>query len=119
MFHRIDKINQLLKKEIAMIIQRELHREPPGFITITQVITTHDLRSAKVFLSVMGDSRTVTDTMRILEDQAVHIQHLLSKRVRLKFTPVLAFVVDDSLDKSMKVTEILDEIKNKSDTAER
>ena len=60
---RLDRVNQLIREEISLLLQRELKDPRLGFVTVTEVETTKDLRSAKVFVSVLGDDTQWTASM--------------------------------------------------------
>lgn len=108
---RQNKLNQLLKKEISNIIHNELNDPRLGFITITRVELTQDLRYAKVFFSVLGKDQDYERTKKALDSALGFIRRLIAQRIRLRFTPEIAFKEDRSAEYTLKVQEMLDQIK--------
>jgi len=98
-------------KEIADIIRREI-RDPKiaGVVSITDVEISHDNSSAKVFFSVFGDENVKKETAKALESNTPRIRHEVGKRVRLRHTPALHFIEDSSLERGVKVTELINKI---------
>ena len=107
------RVGELLKREIADILCREIKNPRMGFVTVTDVDVTKDLRIAHVAVSVMGDDEHKQETLRCLTAAAGFIQRELSARVRLRYMPRLKFQLDTSLDYSIHISELLDEIKEK------
>ena len=109
MKHRLLRVNELLKRELSGIIGREITFEN-GLVSINQVDVTADLKSAHVFVSVLGaDGPTVIDQ---LEAHRGALQSELAKHVVLKYTPRLVFHLDDSIERGTRVIEILQEIES-------
>lgn len=107
---RVEKVQELMKQELSQIILRELKDPRIGFVTITKVAATPDLREAKCYVSVMGDEGKVRDTMRGLQSSLGYIRKEIGRRIRLRFTPELSFEVDRSLDYSTHIQELLNRI---------
>lgn len=97
---RVEKVQELMKQEISKIILRELKDPRIGFVTVTSVECTGDLREAKVYVSLMGSEQQVKDCWAGLQSSLGFIRREIGKRIRLRFTPELSFVVDKSLDYS-------------------
>jgi len=112
---RVDRINSLLKEVITEVIRMDVknpHVHP--LFTITRVEVTKDLHQAKVFISVIGNEKDREETMHALKQAAGFIGQAASKKVSLRFFPSLFFYYDDSMDKHMRIEEILSEIKKKT-----
>jgi len=107
---RIARVEHLIQRELSGIIRDALKDPRIGFVTVTGVKVSADLRHAKAFVSVMGDERTKRETMEGLGSAAGYIQRLLGSRVTLKFTPHLEFIRDDSTDYGFHIMEILKKI---------
>lgn len=107
---RQDKVGEALKREIGSIIHDELKDPRLGFITITRVELTPDLRYAKVFFSVLGKDEEYKKTKEALDSALGFIRRLIAQRISLRFTPEIAFKEDRSVEYSIKIQEILDEI---------
>ena len=91
------------------IIRRDLKDPRIGFITVTGVETSPDLRSAKVFVSVLGEQPERDDALAGLRSSAGFLQLQIGRELRMRRTPTLDFVYDDSVDKGMRITELLNE----------
>ena len=109
---RIQRVNSLLKEVLSEVIMHDIkHRNIPELITITEVDTAADLTSAKVFISLIADSRQKkNEVVAQLQAMSGYIATLASKKVTLRYFPSLTFKVDDSIDNYMKIDEILKKI---------
>jgi len=112
---RVDKVTEALKQEISNIIQRDLEDPRIGFITITRVEMTADLRYAKVFFSVLGSEEDYNKTKEALDSALGLIRKIVTQRVRLKFAPEIVFKEDRSSEYSIKIQAVLDEIKEQDE----
>ncbi len=101
---RNQRINGLLLREISDIVPRLKDRHV-GFTTVLRVLVSRDMRHAKVFVSVLGEKKQ--PTVDALNKAAGFIQHELSQRVELRFMPHLVFILDQSLDHSLHIGEVL------------
>jgi len=108
---RQDKLAEALKKEISDIINNELNDPRLGFVTITHVEVTQDLRYAKIFFSVLGKGEDYKKTKTALDSGLGFIRKLVAQRIRLRFAPEIVFKEDKSGEYSIKIQKILDEIK--------
>lgn len=104
---RVAKLQELMKQEISQIILRELKDPRIGFVTVTQVEVTGDLREAKVYVSLMGSEHQVEDCWRGLQSSLGYIRREIGRRIRLRFTPEIAFALDKSLDYSEHIQKLL------------
>ena len=109
MKHRLERVNELLKRELGDLLTREITFDGV-LVTVQQVDITPDLKHAHVFISVMGSLEQSKAAMAKLHDSRKHLQHLLSKRVVLKYTPHLHFKLNDSIERGTRVISILEEI---------
>ncbi|MFH1888611.1 MAG: 30S ribosome-binding factor RbfA [Candidatus Omnitrophota bacterium] len=108
---RYDKVGEALKREIGNIIQFELKDPRLGFITVTRVEITPDLRYAKVFFSVLGKEEEHKKTKEALDSALGFIRRLIAQRIRLRFVPEISFKEDRSIEYSIRIQEALDEVK--------
>ncbi|MEO7167638.1 MAG: 30S ribosome-binding factor RbfA [Spartobacteria bacterium] len=108
MKHRLLRVNELLKRELSSLLVRELNFKNL-LVTVNQVDVTPDLKSAHVFISVLG-SKGRKEVLPKLEASRAALQADLSKHVVLKYTPHLVFHLDDSIERGDRVLEILQEI---------
>ena len=109
-YKRTDRIGDQIRSEIADIIARRLNDPRIGFVTVTAVEVSEDLRHAKVFVSVYGDEKAKDQTMKGLKSASGLIKGEIGHRLKIKFTPDISFRLDTSLDKAEHVLNILDEI---------
>jgi ribosome-binding factor A len=115
MKHRQLRVNEVLKRELSIIVAREVTFEG-ALVTIHHVNVTADLKHAHVFVSVLGpDGASVINK---LESQRAALQAELARRVVLKYTPHLVFHLDDSIERGTRVIEILQEIEAPSSKQE-
>jgi ribosome-binding factor A len=107
---RTDRIDELLRQEIGVIISREIADPRVGFATVTSVVTTPDLRHAKVFVSVIGQAADRKATLSALGRAMPFIQHELGKRLRIKRIPQFHLELDDTLERGTRVLHLLNEL---------
>lgn len=107
MSQRLTRVNELLKREISTVVQRD-YEWKDSLVTINGVEVTQDLKEAKVWVGVLGgNSRSVID--RLNHDHGA-IQGQVMKRVVLKSTPVLSFRFDGSAERGVDIVNLLDEV---------
>lgn len=108
MTRRLERINELLRQEISSLIRREL-KDPRvgGLVSVTEVQTAPDLRSAKVFVSIMGEEEERRATMDTLARAARFFRKELGLRVRLRYIPALSFQLDESIARGDRVLRLL------------
>ena len=104
---RMDRVASLLREEISIILQRELPEPGDGFMTVTDVRMTPDLKIAKVYVSILGSHEVREKTMKMLENQKSHIRGVLGSRIRLKFTPSIHFYQDETLDNVERINNLI------------
>jgi ribosome-binding factor A len=104
---RLDRVNQLIREEISLLLQRELKDPRLGFITVTAVETTPDLRSAKVFVSVLGDDQQWAASLSALGGARGFIRNWLRQHLDLRITPELSFRPDRSLEHAARIQQLL------------
>ena len=104
---RIEKLQELIKQEMSKMLLREIKDPRIGFVTVTDVEMTGDLREAKIFVSVMGSDEQVQESLKGLKSALGFIRREIGKRIRLRFTPEISFALDTSLDYSEHIQKIL------------
>src|SRR5262245_46101750 len=105
---RLERVAEMLKREVSELIRRELTVEEVGLLTVNEVAVAKDLRTASVYLGFVGTREQKKNAPSKLEARSGRIQRLLGANLRLKFTPQLRFVLDDSVEKGQRVLAILD-----------
>lgn len=111
---RQEKVQELLKQEVADILRRDFKDPRLGFITVIDTQITSDLRHAKVWVSVMGTEEEREANMKILKRSQHFVRQEFGKRVKMKTLPDIEFILDTSVDKGMRIFELLQRI-NKED----
>jgi len=106
---RIDKVNEEIRHQVSMILQRDIHDSRIGFVTIIKVDTSPDLKSADIFFTcIKQNGVSDEDTLKALKAKTGLIRGFLAKRIRLKFLPRITFIQDDSGVISNRIDEIID-----------
>ena len=109
MKHRLERVNELMRRELGELINREVSFEA-ALVTVQQVDITPDLKNAHVYVSVMGTLEQSKAALARLHASRKNLQHLLSKRVVLKFTPHLHFKLDDTIERGTRIINLLEQI---------
>ena len=109
--HRIERVNAQIKREIGELIQQQLRDPRMGeFVCVTEVSTTPDLKSAKVFISSMGGQQEEGKVLTALNSASGFLRTALARRMKMRFTPELHFVWDNSIEHGDKVLRLMDKI---------
>lgn len=116
MKHRMLRVNEVVKRELSGIVAREISFDG-ALVTINHVDVTPDLKSAHVFVSVLGSEKTES-VMKRLEEHRVAFQSEFARRVTMKYTPHLVFHLDESIARGSRVVEILQQIDADSEKPE-
>ena len=122
-FKRSDRVAQELKKEVAIILQREVKDPRIGMVTVSDVEVSRDLAYAKIFVTFLFDSdqAAMEHGMAGLEKASPYIRSLVGKVMRLRIVPELRFIYDESLVEGMRMSNLVsnvirqDEAKHKED----
>lgn len=115
-FQRTSRLNEVLKEEIANIIKSKLKDPRVGFITVTAAEVSADLRHATVYVSIMGSDEEKKESYQGLNTAKGFIRSELGKRLRIKFVPEITFTIDDSVEESMRISKLIDEIHKKEES---
>ena len=107
---RIQRVRELLKQEIGEAIRREFHVNEAGLISVNDVDVAGDVRSATVFISILGNAEQQKRGFQLLTEHRIRIQGMIGRSVVLKYTPTLKFVFDDSIVRGNRVLQILYEL---------
>ena len=103
------RVNEALREVLSARIAEGLKDPRVGFVTVTAVDTSSDLRQARVYVSVLGSDEERADTLEGLNSSAGYLQKVVGAEVRMKRTPTLEFVYDDSIDHGFRISELLEE----------
>ncbi len=116
MSHRTEKVENLIKQEISLIFLRKLQDPAFGFLTVTNVKLSPDLRLAKIYISVFEKEKRET-SLEKLKSASGFIRSELASRISIKFIPELKFFIDDTLDYVEKIEGLIKKI-HKDDNKE-
>ena len=105
---RLQRVNQLIREEISHLIQRELKDPRLGFVTVTEVDVAKDLRTAKVYVSVLGSETEWQASLEALENARGFIRNWLAPRLRLRAIPHLTFHPDRSMAHAAHIQTVLE-----------
>jgi ribosome-binding factor A len=108
--HRPDRVGDQIRKEITILLAREVHDPGIGFVTVTRVEVTTDLQLARVFYTTLGTEDERRQTAKALERALPFLRHQVGERVRLRRVPVLQFVFDKSIETQERVERLLQDI---------
>jgi ribosome-binding factor A len=111
---RSGRVQEALRQEISKIIQEEIRDPRIGFLTITKVELTKDLRYAKVYFSVLGDLKDKHLALKGLTSAKGYIKGLIADRIKLRLVPEIVFKVDESLAYTQEIYDLLEQIRKKS-----
>lgn len=112
-FSRVQRVEQQLQKEIALILQREIKDPRIGMVTVSSVESSRDLAYAKVYVTFFTlGSQTPEEGLAALREAAGFIRSLLGKVIRLRVTPELTFVYDQSLTEGMRISNLVTQAVN-------
>ena len=107
---RLQRVRELLKREIGEAIRREFEVSEAGLITVNDVDVAGDLHSAAVFVSILGSAEQQKRGFKLLQRHRKRIQGLMARAVILKYTPTLRFLMDDSIVRGNRVLSIIEEL---------
>jgi len=115
--YRLERLNETIKREISEIVFKEV-KDPriKGLVTFTEVDVSPDLRQAKVYVSIFGlseeESKKVIAGLKSAES---FIKYRVSKNLRLKYTPDLIFIKDDTIERGSRIVEKLEHLKKEEE----
>lgn len=110
MRQRAQKLAEVFKEEVSRIIHERLRDPRIGFITITHVEISDDLRFAKIYYSILGTDKEKSETKEALNKGLGFIRRLLGQSIRLKFLPEIEFILDESGEYSINIQKILNRL---------
>ncbi len=109
--NRVQKLAELLKEEISELILKEVKDPRIGFVSITKVDVSEDLRHAKVYVSVYGSDKEKEETMQGLKDATGFIRKLVGNRLTTYHTPEILFRYDDSIEHGVYISKLINEVR--------
>lgn len=115
---RAIRVGELLKEEISQIVLREMKDPRIGFVSITDVEVSGDLRHAKVFISVYGSEKEKEETLKGLQEARGYVRKLIGDRIKIYHIPEIIFRYDDSIEKGVHISEIIKDLKESGEMKE-
>ncbi len=115
---RIEKLQELIKQEMSKMLLKEIKDPRIGFVTVTGVEMTGDLREAKIYVSIMGNEEQIQSSLEGLQSALGFVRREIGKRIRLRFTPEISFALDKSLDYGEHIQKLLLKIEKERDSVE-
>lgn len=112
--HRPEKVREFIKEQVSEIIQHRLKDPRIGFVSVTDVEVSLDLRHAKIFVSVLGNEQAKADTMAGLESAIGYVRGELGRRLQMRFTPEILFRLDESIERGARVMSLIREIREEA-----
>jgi ribosome-binding factor A len=107
---RTERVASVIKEEIGTLLVRDYNNPTYGFITVTDVRVTGDLKLAKVMFSIMGTPEVQKKTMAMLEGERSHIRGMVARKLTLRFIPDLQFYHDTTMDRVHRINTLINEI---------
>ena len=115
---RPSRVGDQIRSELADLIAREVHDPGVGFLTITHVVLTPDLGTARVYYTSLGDERARRETARALGRASSFLRRQIGRRLRLKRVPELQFFYDESIERHDRIERILQDLRSEARAAD-
>ena len=111
MTHRIERVNHLIRQEISLLLQRQV-KDPRlgGLVSVTEVVTSPDLKHARVFVSRIGSEEEKKETLGALVTASGFLRKELARRLSLRYIPKLDFHWDTSIEQGAHILELIDRV---------
>jgi len=106
---RLRRVAEVIKRELGVIMQRRINFDGV-LVTISEVDVTPDLRQAHIYISAIGNDKQKETVIEQLEQKRSLFQQELAKRVILKYTPILHFKLDESIERGARVIQLMDDL---------
>ncbi len=109
---RVARVEREVQQTVAQFLISGFKLPLPGIVTVARVRMPGDLRTAKVYVSILGDPRLLDEAVDLLQERAFEIQNYLSKELKMRYCPKLTFYPDNETEEILKVEKILQELDN-------
>ncbi len=107
MSRRTEQVAEAIKAEVSGVIQQELKDPRLGFVTVTRVEVSPDLKFARVFFSVLGDELAKAESLKVLKRASSYLRKEVSHKLSLRYMPVLQFYFDAAMEHGDKIQRLL------------
>jgi len=118
MSYRPERLAEAIKKEVAELLRDEMKDPRVGFVSLTAVQVSKDLRYADIYVSVLGEKAEQNASMKALESAQGFIRSELGRRIRLRYTPEINFKLDQSITQGVRLIKLMDEVREKGGSAD-
>ncbi len=108
---RAESVGRQIQEELSDLIHRHVKDPRLGYVTVTEVQVTRDLKFARVFVSVMGDAQIRETSLKTLQRAMPFLRKELGRRIRLRHVPELEFEQDQTLERASRIDRLLDDLK--------
>lgn len=112
-YKRSARVSDQMRQEVSDILRRKIKDPRIGFVTVTEVVLSDDLRNAKIFVSTYGENRD--ETLKGLESASAFIRAELGRRIRLRFVPEIIFRYDDTAERGAHIMDLMHKIETDSE----
>jgi ribosome-binding factor A len=112
---RMKRVNELVRQELSKLVQKHLPVEEYGLVSVTEVDVAKDLKTANIYISTVGTGPSHKNALEALAEIRKDLQYELSRKVILKYTPLLVFKEDHGLERGQHILEILDSLDTEKD----
>ena len=109
---RMRRVDEAVREVLSDAIAKDLQDPRVGFVTVTAVKTSSDLHHARVYVSVLGDEQARSDTLEGLRSARGFLQGRVAAQLSLKHTPAVTFQYDESIDRGMRITQLINEVES-------
>ena len=113
---RREKVSDLVREEVARLLQAEVHDVRLGFITVTDVTMSPDLKHARVFVSMLAEGEPRENAMMALKAASGFIRRRIGQTLRLRYTPQISFALDTSIEYGARIESLIQEARSLSPT---
>lgn len=104
---RVARVEREVQQTIAQFLISGFKSSLPGLVTVARVQMPADLRTAKVYVSVLGDPKHLDETVELLQERAFEVQNYLGKELKMRYCPKLTFLADSNTEQILRVERIL------------
>ncbi len=109
-FSRASRVSEVIQREVANVIQKGMNDPRASAVTITYTKMTRDMSSARIYFIMQGDSQTIKETEKVLNNAAGFIRHELTSRIDLRYVPKLHFTFDQSIERGLRVGKLIEDV---------
>ncbi|MCK5360318.1 MAG: 30S ribosome-binding factor RbfA [Gammaproteobacteria bacterium] len=109
-FSRSARVSEVIQREVANIIQKGMNDPRAAAVTVTYTKMTRDMSSARIYFIMQGDAKAIKATEKVLNNASGFIRHHLTKSVELRYIPKLKFVYDKSIERSLRVGKLIEDL---------